>query len=174
MENTMGMVAWLMALSAKTAPKTRGQDFLEIKVLEGKDIFDVADELDRLAPLTGKKFFQINAESIRKSDALLLLSLVSPLAGGLDCGDCGFQRCADRKKDGQELKKPLCAWRLLDLGIALGSAVKTASLFNADNRIMYSVGVAAKSLGLSEGEVSVGVPISATSKNIYFDIKPKG
>lgn len=173
MENTMGMVARLMALSAKTAPKTRGQDFLEIKVLEGDDLQRVADELDRLAPITGKKFFNINAESIRKSDALLLLSLVSPQPGGLDCGDCGIERCADRKKDGEELKKPVCAWRLMDLGIALGSAVKTASIFNADNRIMYSVGVAAKSLGLTVGEVSVGVPVSATSKNIYFDVKPK-
>lgn len=173
-KNIMSMVARLMALSAKTAPKTRGQDFLEIKVLEGDDLLRLADEMDRLAPVTGKKFFNINAESIRKSDALLLLSLVSPQPGGLDCGDCGFERCADRNKDGRELKKPVCAWRLLDLGIALGSAVKTASIFNADNRIMYSVGVAAKSLGLTGGEISVGIPVSATSKNIYFDIKPKG
>lgn len=174
MESTMGMVARLMALSAKTAPKTRGQDFLEIKVLERDELLRVADELDCLAPVTGEKFFDINAESIRKSDALLLLSLVSTQVGGLDCGDCGFKRCADRKKDREEPKKPVCAWRLLDLGIALGSAVKTASMFNADNRIMYSVGVAAKSLGLTAGEVLVGIPISATSKNIYFDIKPKG
>jgi len=173
-KSTMSMVAQLMALAAKTAPKTRGQDFLEIKVIAGEDLARLADELDRLAPVTGKKFFHINAESVRKSDALLLLSLVSPQPGGLDCGDCGYERCADRNKDGQELKKPACAWRLLDLGIALGSAVKTASIFNADNRIMYSVGVAARSLGLTGGETAVGIPLSATAKNIYFDIKPKG
>jgi uncharacterized ferredoxin-like protein len=28
---------------------------------------------------------------------------------------------------------PLCAYRLLDIGIAIGSAEKTASLLNVDN-----------------------------------------
>ena len=57
----------------------------------------------------------------------------------------------------------------MDLGIALGSAAKTASILNADNRIMYRVGVAARKLGLIEGEVVAGIPISATGKSIYFD-----
>ena len=72
-------------------------------------------------------------------------------------------------REGFEFTGPSCAWRLLDLGIALGSAVKTASLFNADNRVMYRIGVAARKAGLIEGEIAIGVPISATGKSIYFD-----
>ncbi|MDI3312576.1 MAG: DUF2148 domain-containing protein, partial [Thermoanaerobacterium sp.] len=68
-----------------------------------------------------------------------------------------------------EFDGPMCAWRLIDLGIAIGSAVKTASMLNVDNRIMYRIGISAKRLNLIDGEIVVGIPLSATGKNIYFD-----
>jgi len=34
---------------------------------------------------------------------------------------------------------------------------------------MYRVGVAARRMGLIAGEIAVGIPLSATGKNIYFD-----
>jgi len=37
-------------------------------------------------------------------------------------------------------------FKLLDLGIAIGSAVRTASLLNVDNRIMFRAGTAARKL----------------------------
>jgi uncharacterized ferredoxin-like protein len=55
------------------------------------------------------------------------------------------------------------------MGIALGSAVKTASLLNVDNRIMYRVGVVAREMGLIDADFAMGIPLSATSKSIYFD-----
>jgi uncharacterized ferredoxin-like protein len=56
------------------------------------------------------------------------------------------------------------------LGIALGSAVKTASYLNVDNRVMYRAGTAAKRLGyLAGSSVVMGIPISASGKSIYFD-----
>ncbi|MGM0652445.1 MAG: DUF2148 domain-containing protein, partial [Bacillota bacterium] len=42
-------------------------------------------------------------------------------------------------------------------------------LFNTDNRIMYRIGVGALRLKMIAGEVAIGIPISATGKNIYFD-----
>ena len=68
-----------------------------------------------------------------------------------------------------EFKGPNCAFRLLDMGIALGSAVKTAGMLNVDNRIMYRVGVAARRLGLAKAQIVHGIPLSATGKNIFFD-----
>ena len=64
-----------------------------------------------------------------------------------------------------------CAIRMADLGIAVGSAVKTASVLNADNRVMYSAGVAARTMGLlgKDCTVAFGIPLSATGKNIFFD-----
>jgi uncharacterized ferredoxin-like protein len=59
---------------------------------------------------------------------------------------------------------------MTDLGVAVGSAAKTASLHNMDNRVMYSAGVAALRLGWLDGcRVGYGIPISATGKNIFFD-----
>lgn len=42
---------------------------------------------------------------------------------------------------------PHCVMRMIDIGVALSSAVKTASLHNVDNRIQQRVGAAAKALG---------------------------
>jgi uncharacterized ferredoxin-like protein len=55
------------------------------------------------------------------------------------------------------------------MGIALGSAVRTAGLLCADTRIMYRIGVAARRLGLIDADYVMGIPLSATGKNIYFD-----
>jgi uncharacterized ferredoxin-like protein len=56
-----------------------------------------------------------------------------------------------------------------DLGIALGSAVKTASIHNVDNRIMYRIGVVARKMGLMSSDTIIGVPLSATGKSPFFD-----
>ena len=77
---------------------------------------------------------------------------------------------------GVECGKPSGEWwpfqaKLIDLGIALGSAAKVAGDMNVDNRIMRSVGLAAMKMGLVKGEDVEGIPISIKGKNIYFDRK---
>ena len=64
---------------------------------------------------------------------------------------------------------PVCAFRLLDMGIALGSAVKTASNLNVDNRIMYRVGAVARDMELVDWDFVMGIPLSISGKSIYFD-----
>lgn len=170
MQDTMGLVADLMAVSARTAPKAAGKDFVEIRVIQGEDLKALAREMKKYGEDTGKGNFDRDGANVEESGALLLLSLKKAAPVGLNCGACGFSRCGDLKlREGPEFDGPLCAWRLVDLGIALGSAVKTAGILNADNRIMYRAGVAAKKMGLIEGEMVVGVPLSATGKSIYFD-----
>lgn len=161
-----------MALSAKTAPKARGNDFVGIKIVSGEEVAKLADAMVRYGQETGRKNYDRDGENVRNSSAVLLLSLDNPTVCGLDCGACGNNRCADLQTvEGEEFDGPLCAWRVLDLGVALGSAAKTASLFNLDNRIMYRVGAVAKKIGLIEGQLAVGIPVVATGKNIYFDRK---
>ncbi|PTD94069.1 hypothetical protein C9439_04470 [archaeon SCG-AAA382B04] len=159
-----------MRIAARTAPKAAGQDFVEIKLLENEELDDLADEMRRYGEESGKKDFDRDGECVRESEAVFLASLEEPQAVGLDCGACGNSKCSDlRKEEGPEFKGPNCAWRLLDLGIALGSAVKTASMLNVDNRVMYRVGVVAREMDLIEGDIVVGVPLSVKGKNIYFD-----
>ena len=64
---------------------------------------------------------------------------------------------------------PFCMFKLLDLGIALASAAKSASNLNIDNRIMYRAGLAAYRLGLLEDcNPVIGLPLSAAGKNIFL------
>jgi len=161
-----------MALAARTAPKTKGDDFVGIRVISGEDVKKIAEAMSQFGQENNQPKWNRDAENVKKSSAILLLSLEGPKPVGLNCGACGVSRCADLKTvEGPEFSGPLCAWRLIDLGIALGSAVKTASLFNLDNRIMYRVGSMAKKLGMTEGSMVVGIPVSAEGKNIYFDRK---
>lgn len=181
----MKRIAEFMEVSARTAPKAGGVDEVETTVLKKEKLDRLADEMIKYGEETGKENFDRDAENVRNSDAVLLVALKEPSLGLLDCGACGYLKCKDfeirstkgtvdfdpekEEEEEPEFDGPICAWKFIDLGIALGSAVKTASIFNADNRIMYRAGVVAKKIGLIEGEIVVGIPISATGKNIYFD-----
>ncbi len=39
---------------------------------------------------------------------------------------------------------------------------------NIDNRLLYTLDVAAKDLELLDANVIIGIPLSVTGKNIYF------
>ncbi|RNC29250.1 MAG: hypothetical protein AWM53_00603 [Candidatus Dichloromethanomonas elyunquensis] len=167
-------VSELMSLSAVTAPKAKGKSFLDIKIITEPDILNsLSQEMIRYCEETGKKTFRRDGENVKNSQALVLISLKDSKPVGLNCGACGQPECSMLKsEEGPEFKGPLCAWRLIDLGIALGSAAKTAGLLNVDNRMMYSVGAAAKKIGLIEGDIAVGTLLSVSEKSIYFDRTP--
>ncbi|NLI93549.1 MAG: hypothetical protein GX434_15585 [Peptococcaceae bacterium] len=170
----MNTVAELMALSAITAPKAKGKNFIDIKIItDTAALSSLSEEMTRYSEETGKKSFKRDGGNIKNSQALILLSLKDSKPAGLNCGACGFPKCnLLESSEGPEFKGPICSWRLIDLGIALGSAVKTAGLLNVDNRIMYSAGAAARKLGFIEGDIVVGIPLSASEKSIFFDRAP--
>ncbi len=171
MQDAVETVANLMALSAKTAPKGKGEDYLEIKMLVGEEKDKVAEEMFKIANKRNLPLFKRDGDNIKNSHALFLLGVKEHKSAGLECKACGFDGCAEF--DGTEVegdfKGPNCAIRLLDMGIALGSAVKTASIHNVDNRIMYRAGVAVRRLNLMESNFIMGIPLSAAGKNIFFD-----
>lgn len=165
-----GNVLELMEIAARTAPKAAGKDFVEIELVEGETLQELANEMERYGEENEKKDFDRDGDCVRESEAVFLVSLEEPEALGLNCGACGYNRCEDlEKKEGPEFKGGNCAWRLIDLGIAIGSAVKTASMLNVDNRIMYRVGVVARKMELIDGDIVIGVPLSIKGKNIFFD-----
>jgi uncharacterized ferredoxin-like protein len=115
--------------------------------------------------------FERDGKNVLDADAVLVIGLLPHPGAGLNCGACGFSSCEEfnERSVQADFEGPNCALRLLDLGIALGSAAKIASELNVDNRIMYRIGVSAKRLGLSKSRISHGIPLSATGKNIFFD-----
>ncbi len=64
-----------------------------------------------------------------------------------------------------------CVMRMMDIGVALSSAAKTASMLNVDNRVQQRVGATARALGYIRGEVVMGIPVSISGKSIYYDRK---
>lgn len=164
--------AELMAIAARTAPKAAGKDFLKIKIIEGEELKRFGDLMIEYGEKTDRALFDRDGNNIKNSDAMILISLDKAMPAGLNCGACGQDFCKDLVcHEGSQFDGPICAWRLIDLGIALGSAVKTASILNLDNRIMYRAGVIAKEHRLIDGEIVVGIPVSVSGKNIYFDRK---
>jgi uncharacterized ferredoxin-like protein len=168
------VVADLMAIAARTAPKSAGQDFVVIRIVEGDEVQALADQMVEYGASTGKKDFDRDGQNVADSDSVVLIGINDAKSLNLDCGACGAESCTALLINSHEgeFRGPQCALRLLDMGIALGSAAKTASILNVDNRIMYRAGVAAREMGLIDADFVMGIPLSATGKSIYFDRKP--
>lgn len=167
------LVANLMVIAAVTAPKTKGQNYVQTKILRGEALAMLGEAMVAFGEQVGKqKGFVRDAENVRNSDAVVLIGLVEPEYAGLDCGACGFPDCTaflEQAPVDVQFRGPICAYRLLDMGIAIGSAVKTAGLMNVDNRVMYRIGAAARDAGLVDWDFVMGIPLSVSGKSIYFD-----
>ncbi len=105
-----------MMTAARTAPKGKGIDIIEVAMVTDEDIKRLSEELVIMSGETGLKY----------------------------------------------------------LGIAVGSACATASDLRLDTRVMFSAGMAAQRLGmLGDCKCVMAIPVSASSKNPFFDRKPK-
>lgn len=161
-------VAEFMAASARTAPKTRGIDNIEVIVIdEGPDKDKLIKKMNELSEKLAKPSMGRDAGSIRDSLQIVVIGVRS-VPAGLDCGFCGYPKCAELSKSGG-----VCAYNSIDLGISVGSAVSMAGSFHIDNRVMFSIGKAAMDLGFFGKDVkqALGIPLSVTGKSPYFDRK---
>jgi len=171
------LVAKLMAVSARTAPKAKGSDIISVRIASGKDLITLAEAMKKFGEENSLGFFIRDAGCIEKSDCCIIIGALPDASLGLNCGGCGFLTCremlaAQKKNKGRNSAffGPNCAIRQADLGIAVGSAAKTASMHNVDNRVMFSAGVGALKLGwLGEASVAYAIPLSASGKSIFFD-----
>ncbi len=170
-------VARLMLVSARTAPKSGGVDDISTAIVYGAEKESLVAEMKRIGEERNIKGFRRDAINVRDSEVVVLIGVGGTKSFGLSCGACGYPNCEEfrkaEKKLGPDFKGPTCLFKALDLGIALGSAVKTASILNVDNRVMYRIGTAAKRLHLMpEATITMGIPLSAKGKSIFFD-RPK-
>jgi uncharacterized ferredoxin-like protein len=150
------LTAKLMVVAAETAPKAKGVDNIVIKILDSKEELEVlAKKMEELAQVYGEDRWRRDADNVRRSDVVVLI--------GCKVVDIGVETPRIWRLDANTVLS------IINLGIAIGSAVKTASILNVDNRIMFTVGVAAQELGIIDADYVLGIPLSATSKNIYFD-----
>ena len=123
-------VARQMMTAARTAPKGKGVDIIEVALVTGDDVKVLSDKM---------------------------VAMVEEHA-----------TCAGRAEGVP------CAINSVDVGIAIGSACATAADMRVDTRVMFSAGLAAQRLEWLKGCKQVyAIPVSASSKNPFFDRKPK-
>ncbi len=173
-KNALLETAKLMLISVRTAPKSAGIDDVLAVIVYGKEKDAIADKMEQMGEERKLEGFKRDAKNVKDSEAIILVGVRGSKSFGLNCGACGYKTCIEfekaEKRIGRDFVGSTCLFKALDLGIALGSAAKTANMLNVDNRIMYRVGTAALKLKmLPEATVAMGIPISAKGKSIYFD-----
>jgi uncharacterized ferredoxin-like protein len=182
-------VLGLMALAARTAPKSFAMDCLEIQILSHDERQRIASKMRAMgenkssAAKTENKAkalsldWNSDAETLERADGILLLGIRGTMTPGVNCGGCGFQTCADMSRASRpegDFPGPFCMYRVLDLGIAVSSAVAVAAHHFLDNRMFQKIGAAAIKLGIM-GQCApiLGIGVSCSAKNIFFDRKDK-
>ncbi len=164
----------LIAVSARTSPKSGGVDDILTSIVYGAEVEALADDMEKIAIERKIERWAQQAQNVRGAEVIVLIGVKGTKSYVTNCGACGHDSCAEfsqrEKRLRQDFDGPNCIFKALDLGVALGSAVKTASLLNADNRIFYRIGAAAKRLNyMPEASIIMGIPLSAKGKNPYFD-----
>lgn len=160
-------IAKKMALAARTAPKGRGKDTIEIKIAHNSDLISIADKMQEIGTKYDQHFFLRDADNLRNSAAVLLVGTRIRALGLTVCGLCGKDNCENKNR----YPDIPCAFNTTDLGVAVGSAVSIAMDNRVDNRVMYTVGMAARKMKIFPEDVKIilAIVLSATSKNIFFD-----
>ncbi len=174
------IVAQLMAIAARTAPKTGGADWITTEIATVKEKKDISRMMQRLGKMKEKAYSKTNlkrgvatridwmsdAQAVENSGLLFLIGVQGRKVVTINCGGCGFSTCSEMLKQkplsikGGGFSGPYCMYRIMDLSIAAGSAVKTAMDNNVDNRMMQKVGVAALRLGLLKPcDLILGIPL---------------
>ncbi|MDE6348677.1 MAG: ferredoxin [Bacteroides sp.] len=160
-------VARQMLTAARTAPKGKGIDVIEAALVMGEDLKKLSEKMVAMVEEHGMKFFLRDADNILQAECVVIIG-TREQAQGLNCGHCGFPTC-DSRPQGVP-----CALNTVDVGIAVGSACAMAADLRVDTRVMFSAGLAAQRLDWLKGCKTVfAIPVSAASKNPFFDRRPK-
>lgn len=163
-------VAEKMMIAARTAPKARGMDNLEIAVADSEIIRLLSDKMRELGSRLNAPGMIRDAENLENAKAVLLIGTRIKSTGLQErCAFCGYKNCIEKDKYPDQP----CVYNTHDLGLAVGSAVSIAADNRTDTRVMYSIGKAAVELKLlgNEVKIAMGIPLSATAKNPFFDRK---
>lgn len=158
-------VAQAMMTAARTAPKAKGVDKLEIVTVSGDDLKSLAARMREKSELNGFKFYLRDADNVELADAVVVIGTHTGVFS-LNCGFCGFENCEAK----MAYPSVPCAFNMGDLGIAIGSAVSVAADHRVDSRVMYSAADAALSLWyVGDCHAALAILLSCKGKNPFFD-----
>ncbi len=161
-------VAEAMAVAAETAPKARGVNNVVIGILDTDEIKAVSDHMINMVEERDfPAFFKRDALNVRSAQCVFIIGTRIQSTGIPACGLCGYTDCAEKDLHPEHP----CSFNTGDLGIAIGSAVGIAADNRVDNRVMFSIGKAVVEMKLlgEDLKIAYGIPLSASSKNPFFD-----
>ena len=173
-------VAKLIMAAVTTAPKTRGVSAVSSALIQGEEKERLAKTMEEhgARKAFNTDIFVRDAAGVRLSAAILLIGVKGTMPKRpekpFNCGSCGYPNCgefirAPKGKRGEDFIGPICSFQAVDLGVAVGVAAKMAVELNIDNRVMYTAGAAAMDLKLLDADMIIGLPLSVSQKNIFFD-----
>ena len=146
-----------ICIAARTAPKAYGEDKIVTGIVYGKELKKLQEEMQRIGKEKNLNFLMRDAKNIENKVVVLVGTTLKTHQSAF----C----MPHNERIGQ------CIESAVDLGIAIGSAVSTASQLKVDNRVMLSIGLAASNLALLGEDVKMiyGIPLSISGKNPFFD-----
>jgi len=150
-------IAKKMCVAARTAPKANGLDSIVTAIVYGEELEKIREEMIRFGEERNLKYFIRDAGNIVGKVVVLIGAKAKEKYHGFE--------------DGESDETALRESTALDLGIAIGSAVSLAKDLCVDNRVMYSIGRAARNLKILGEDVIIiyGIPLSISGKNPFFD-----
>jgi len=169
-KETLLNLAKKMLIAARTAPKGKGMNNLAMAIVTDGDLQRLCKTTKEIGERHDYDIFIRDASNVLNSaDVVVLIGTRFKSLGLKLCAYCGFTDCATKEKH----PDVPCAFNTTDLGVAVGSAVALAADLRVDTRIMYTIGLAAREMNLlgEEYKIIYGIPLSATSKNPFFDRK---
>ena len=81
--------------AARTAPKAKGVDIIEIALVEGDDLRYLSEKMIAMVEEHGMKFFLRDADNLNQAECVILIGTHS-LTHGLNCAHCGYSNCGDK------------------------------------------------------------------------------
>ncbi|MFW6040820.1 MAG: DUF2148 domain-containing protein [Thermoplasmatota archaeon] len=171
MSEGIDIVAELMAVSGKNAPTALDKSYLDISLLDEAEKEMLVEEMFQLADELDDESYAEKGDLIEKCQRVILVGLGDHPSLGIDCKACGYDDCKSfdsAKKKEDIFEGPNCVFRLIDLGLAIGYILRTCRQNNVFSEILIKGGLAAKSLGLSDCNICLAIPIYEKSRYSYF------
>lgn len=163
--HSVKMLSEAVMTAARTAPKAKGRDMVEVAMLTDEHIEELSRTMVELSEESGLKFLLRDADNVLQAETVIVIGIKEKESVcGLNCAYCGYATCAE-KPDAVP-----CVMNSVDVGIAIGAACSKIADFRLDSRVMFSAGWAAKRMDvLSGADLVFAIPLGAASKNPFFD-----
>ena len=164
---TVKVLAEAVMTAARTAPKAKGRDLVEVAMITDEDIEHLSQTMIEMSEESGLKFLLRDAANILQAEAVIIIGIKGKNSVcGLNCGYCGYETCETKPECTP------CVMNGVDVGIAIGSACSKIADLRLDSRVLFSAGWAVKRLDLLQGaDLVFAIPVTAASKNPFFDRK---